>query len=158
MIIQAQEPIPTILYLDDDGANRQAFVTAFRRSNRVFTAPDLASAWDLLAKEKVHIVIADQRMPGIQGSEVLGMIKERYPAIRRMLMTGYSDIQAVIDAINRGGVSHYLSKPWNPEQVMQAIAEAFMDYKRDQDRHDYTQSLIEANRQLEFALRQRLLS
>ncbi|MCB0763474.1 MAG: response regulator [Flavobacteriales bacterium] len=158
MKIQPQEPIPTILYLDDDGANRQAFVSAFRRSNRVFTAADLAGAWETLASEQVHIVIVDQRMPGIQGSEVLGLIKERYPAVRRMLMTGYSDIQAVIDAINRGGVSHYLSKPWNPEQVGQAIATAFADYRRDQDRNEYTQSLIDANRQLEFALRQRLLS
>lgn len=153
-----ERKLPTVLYIDDDTANRQAFAAAFRHDIRVLTCEDITDAWAILDRETIHVVIADQRMPGLTGSQVLHLVKERYPEVRRMLMTGYSDIQAVIDAINLGGVSHYLTKPWDHSRVVQAVERAHHEFEQDAERSDFTQRLVEANRQLEFALRQRLLS
>lgn len=158
MRITVPREIPTVLYLDDDAANRQAFVAAFRRELRIFTCGDITECWELLDREQVHVMIADQRMPGLPGSEILKLVKERHPSVRRMLMTGYADIQAVIDAINLGGVSHYLSKPWDEARVLAAVELAHAEYLKELERVDHTQRLMDANRQLEFALRQRLLS
>jgi response regulator RpfG family c-di-GMP phosphodiesterase len=150
--------VPTVIYLDDDAANRQAFMSSFRKEMRILLAADTQQLWQLLAKEEVHVFIADQRLPGMQGSEVLRQVREKHPLVQRMIMTGYSDIQAVIDAINHGGVSQYLHKPWDHEQVIFCVRKAFLEYMKERERNDQTQRLMDANQQLEFALRQRLLS
>ncbi|MBL8003429.1 MAG: response regulator [Flavobacteriales bacterium] len=152
------QPQPVVLYVDDDASNRQAFQAAFRRQFVVRTATGLEEAWAWLGRGGIDVLITDQRMPGISGSELLALVRERYPQVKRMLMTGYADVQAVIDAVNRGGVSHYLSKPWDPAEVMQAVAKAHGDLRREREHVAFTEQLVESNRQLEFALRQRLLS
>lgn len=125
---------------------------------RVLLAADLKQAWEQLATHDVHVVIADQRMPGTPGSRMLGMIRERYPTIKRMLITGYSDIEAVIEAINDGGVTRYIAKPWDQEELTTAMKGAYDEFKAEEERVAYTERLILANQQLEFALRQYLLS
>lgn len=156
--LERTEALPCVLFVDDDAGNRQAFSSTFRRSVNVLLAADIKEAWEHLATHHVHVVIADQRMPGTPGSRMLALVRERYPSVRRMLITGYSDLEAIIEAINQGGVSHYIAKPWDPEQLTKAMHEAFEEVKAEEERAAYTQRLIEANRQLEFALRQRLLS
>jgi len=154
------EPLaqPVVLYVDDDAANRQAFQAAFRRHFVVRTADGLEDAWCWLGRGGIDILITGQRTPGITGSELLHLVRERYPAVKRMLMTGFADVRAVIDAVNRGGVVHYLSKPWDPAEVLAAVAQAHADLRRERDQAAFTEQLVESNRQLEFALRQRLLS
>lgn len=149
---------PCVLFVDDDAGNRQAFLAAFRRSFDVLLARDLQEAWEQLALRHIHVVIADQRMPGTPGSRLLSMIRERYPKIRRMLITGYSDIEAIIEAVNEGGVSRYIAKPWDVDELMKAMQQAFDEVRVEEERQAYTERLLAANRQLEFALRQRLLS
>lgn len=149
---------PCVLFVDDDAGNRQAFSTTFRRDMDVLVARDLKEVWELLATNHVHIVIADQRMPGTPGSRVLSMVRERYPSIRRMIITGYADIDAVIDAVNEGGVSRYIAKPWNVTELTAAMKKAFADVQAEEERKAYMERLLQANQQLEFALRQRLLS
>lgn len=124
----------------------------------VLLARDMKEAWEHLAGNHVHVVIADQRMPGTPGSRMLGLIRERYPTIRRMLITGYSDIQAIIEAVNEGGVSRYIAKPWDPEELTRAMRKAYDEVKAEEANKAYVERLLEANKQLEFALRQRLLS
>src|SRR5262245_4793759 len=109
-----QPLMPAVLYVDDEEGNRQAFASAFRRSFRVFTAATFQEAWDILSKQEIHVLLSDQRMPGFSGTELLARVKERFPAVRRMLVTGYSDLQAVVDAINHCGVLRYITKPWDP--------------------------------------------
>ena len=149
---------PCVLFVDDDAGNRQAFLATFRRAVDVLLAKDVKEAWEHLAAHHVHVVIADQRMPGTPGSRMLAQIRDRYPAIRRMLITGYADIEAIIEAINDGGVSRYITKPWDHDELVRAMRLAFDDLRAEEERVAYTQRLIEANQQLEFALRQRLLS
>ncbi|HQW04359.1 MAG: response regulator [Flavobacteriales bacterium] len=149
---------PCVLFVDDDAGNRQAFQTTFRRSFDVLLARDLNEAWEHLATNHVHVVIADQRMPYTTGSQLLTLIRGRYPQIRRMLITGYADIEAIIEAVNLGGVSRYIAKPWNEAELTSAMHQAFDEVKAEEDQKAYTERLVTANRQLEFALRQRLIS
>lgn len=156
--LQASPLTPCVLYVDDEASNLQAFMAAFRKNFKVLLANSLQEAWELLGKHDVHVVMADQRMPGTPGTELLSLVRDRYPRIRRMLVSGYSDIQAVIDAINDGGVMRYISKPWQPDQVLTAVQSAFTELRSERDKDEYTARLTEANSQLEFALRQALLS
>ncbi|MFN3874442.1 MAG: response regulator [Flavobacteriales bacterium] len=157
---QSQQPFgqPVVLFVDDDAGNRQAFHAAFRHRMHVLLAASAQEALDLLASHKVHVLVADQRMPAASGSELLALVKARHPLVRRMLVTAYSDLEAIIDAVNNGGVSRYFAKPWVNDQLASAVEEAYAEFKREEEREAYTKRLEEANRQLEFALRQRLLS
>lgn len=158
----ARDPLPelrpTVLFVDDDAGNRQAFRAAFRDNMVVLVAADLKEAWELLQANRVHVVIADQRMPNTTGSELLALVKDAFPAIRRMLVTGYADLEAIIEAVNNGGVTKYFAKPWVSDQLVHAVNQAFAEYQAEEDRLSYTRRLEDANKQLEFALRQRLLS
>lgn len=153
-----QEALPVVLFVDDDASNRQAFHSAFRHQMVVLLAADYKEAMMHLNARRVHVLIADQRMHGLNGSELLAIVKERFPEVRRMLITAYSDLEAVIDAVNNGGVSKYFSKPWVASQLVRAVDDAYNAYKSDEEKEAYTRRLEESNRQLEFALRQRLLS
>jgi len=149
---------PCVLFVDDDAGNRQAFLATFRREMDVLLAKDMKEVWEHLATSQVHVVIADQRMPGTPGSQMLALVRERYPSIKRMLITGYSDLEAIIDAVNKAGVSHYSAKPWNADELAGAVRQAYEEVRAEEERSAYTERLITANQQLEFALRQRLLS
>src|ERR1039457_592901 len=71
--------------------------------------------------DNVGLIVSDQRMPGMNGSEFLGRSQEYFPHAQRILLTGYSDINATIEAINKGGAGRYLSKPWDDDDLIQAI-------------------------------------
>lgn len=152
------QPKPSVVFVDDDAGNRQAFKSTFRGSMEVFTAATIEEVWSLLGSRVVHVVIADQRMPGTRGSELLAQVKERFPQVRRMLVTAYADLEAIIEAVNNGGVTKYFAKPWVSEQIVNAVHQAYTEVTSEAEKMDYTKRLEEANRQLEFALRQRLLS
>lgn len=150
--------LPCVLFIDDDAANRQAFQAAFRKEFKVLLAQDATEAWSLMDTNRVHVLISDQRMPGIAGNELLSMVRERFPSVRRMLVTAYADLEAVVDALNNGGVSYYFQKPWDPDEVRRVVFRAFADFRHEEDRSALTEKLIATNKQLEFALRQRLIS
>lgn len=161
MNIESRSSTPTkpcVVYLDDEAGNRQAFEAAFRKEFCVLLASNLGELWTLLAQHQVHVLIADQRMPGTPGSQVLGLVRERYPQVRRMLVTAYADLQALIDALNSGGACYYIQKPWEVDVVRAAVAKAMAEIQADEERTRYTERLLVSNQQLEFALRQRLLS
>lgn len=159
-LAQGIQPVdqPVVLFVDDDAGNRQAFSAAFRHHMQVMVAADLHEAWIILSSHKVHVVIADQRMPGTTGSELLTLVKERYPHVRRMLVTAYADLEAIIDAVNNGGVTKYFAKPWVHDHLVKAVHEVFAQIRAEAEQAAYTERLLQANQQLEFALRQRLLS
>ncbi len=151
-------PKPTVLYIDDQRDNRVVFKATFRDAFNVLAVNGLEEALAYLESREVHVVISDQRMPGLAGSEVLCRIKERFPRVRRMLITAYADLQALVDALNQAGVCHYIHKPWDTGDVLKAVNAAWQDYQEEEERIAYAEKLLESNRQLEFALRQALLS
>lgn len=121
---QATERIK-VLYLDDEEGNLLAFRASFRREFEVHTAVSPAAALAWLEKNTAHVVISDQRMPGTTGAEFLGMVRSRWPNTVRLLLTGYSDLQAVVDAINIGGIHAYITKPWDPMDLKLRIEQAY---------------------------------
>lgn len=147
-----------ILYVDDEENNLQAFKASFRRDYKVFIAISAQEARDFLKTEMVDIIITDQRMPEETGVDFLASIIPLYPDPIRILLTGYTDIQAVIDAINKGQVYHYLTKPWEEDYLRTVIKNAFEIYALRKENKKLTEDLIKSNDQLEFLLRQNLLS
>ncbi|MCE7054857.1 response regulator [Algoriphagus sp. AGSA1] len=147
-----------ILYVDDEDNNLQAFKATFRREYKIFLAINAQDGRAILDQEEIDIIITDQRMPEETGVEFLESIIPTYPGPIRILLTGYTDIQAVIDAINKGQVYHYLTKPWEEDYLRTVIRNAFEIYQLRRENEKLTQALIKSNEQLEFLLRQNLLS
>ena len=110
-----------VLLVDDEPANGRAVRRALAEQCRVLTAESGADALALMAQEPVAVVIADQRMPGMSGAEFLGETVVRYPRVIRIVLTGYTDVDTVLEAINRGHVYHFLTKPWEPRELRQVV-------------------------------------
>ena len=121
-----------ILYVDDEPQNLLTFKAAFRRDYEVLTSNTANEAMDVLQNNDVEIIIADQRMPLMTGVEFLTKVKIRFPNSIRMILTGYSDIEAVIKSINEGEVYRFLTKPWNKEELKMIIDSAVQFQKLEQ--------------------------
>ena len=106
-----------VLYIDDEENNLSAFKAAFRRLYKITTSISANEAKKILKNESFDIIISDQRMPNMTGVELLEFVRKSYPDPIRILLTGYSDIDAVIDAINRGEVYRYVTKPYNNDEM-----------------------------------------
>jgi response regulator RpfG family c-di-GMP phosphodiesterase len=147
-----------ILYVDDEVNNLTSFKAMFRVKYHVFTAISADDAMKILETTPIEIIVTDQRMPNMTGVEFLEKVLEKYPEPMRILLTGYSDMNAVIDAVNKGKIFHYLSKPWNEEELDMTIQRAYDVYKQAEDMKELSEKLVVSNDQLEFLLRQKLLS
>jgi len=147
-----------ILYIDDEQNNLISFKATFRIKYNVFTAISGEEAKKVLGANMIDIIITDQRMPNMTGVEFLESILDQYPDPMRILLTGYADMNAVIDAINKGKIFHYLTKPWNEEELDMTIKRAYDVYRLKMDEKELTEKLGVTNEQLEFLLRQQLLS
>lgn len=157
MINSPEEKIK-ILYVDDEKNNLHAFKATFRRDYEIFLALSADEGREILRSEDVHIIITDQRMPDETGVDFLSSIIPINPDPIRILLTGYTDIQAVIDAINKGQIYHYLTKPWEEEYMRNVIQNAYEVYQLRLENRQLTTDLHDINSQLEFVLRQNLLS
>lgn len=113
-----------VLYIDDEDNNLNSFKASLRRDFKVVTAQSAAEGLQIAAEQELHVVIADIRMPGMDGIEFFEKLMKINPEAVRILLTGYSDIASVIDAINRGQVYRFIDKPWNIETVKNAIVNA----------------------------------
>jgi response regulator RpfG family c-di-GMP phosphodiesterase len=147
-----------ILYVDDEMNNLVSFKATFRLKYNIFTALGGEEAIKILDANEMHVIITDQRMPGMTGVEFLEKIIDKHPDPMRILLTGYADLNAVIDAVNKGKIFHYLSKPWNEEELENTILRAFEIYSKRKEEQQITDKLAVSNDQLEFLLRQKLLS
>jgi response regulator RpfG family c-di-GMP phosphodiesterase len=148
----------TILYVDDEMNNLISFKAVFRIKYHVLTAISGEEATKILRNNTVNIIITDQRMPQMTGVEFLESILNEFPDPIRILLTGYADMNAVIDAVNKGKIFHYLTKPWNEEELDMTITRAYDVYKQKIEEREMTNKLSLSNEQLEFLLRQKLLS
>jgi len=148
----------TILYVDDEENNLFSFKATFRIKYNVLTALSGDGALAILEKNLVHIIVTDQRMPGMTGVEFLEKVLEKYPDPMRILLTGYADMDAVVDAVNKGKIFHYLAKPWNEEELDLTIQSAYAKYQERLQLKETNAKLEVSNEQLEFLLRQKLLS
>ncbi|MNK21489.1 Hydrogenase transcriptional regulatory protein hupR1 [compost metagenome] len=148
----------SILYVDDEENNLFSFKATFRLKYKVFTAISGADAIHIVKNNQIHIIITDQRMPEMTGVEFLEEIIKINAAPMRILLTGYTDMAAVVDAVNKGKIFHYLNKPWSEEELDQTIQRAYDVYAERQKIVETNSQLETSNDQLEFLLRQKLLS
>lgn len=123
-----------ILYVDDERQNLVSFKASFRHHYQVSIAQGGEEALQKLDENPaISLIISDQRMPGMSGVEFLERAQEKYPKPIRMVMTGYSDIEAVVQAINKGKVYYYISKPWNLDELKMIIDKALEAYYLQQE-------------------------
>ncbi|MDB5025857.1 MAG: response regulator [Mucilaginibacter sp.] len=147
-----------ILYVDDEENNLFSFKATFRIKYQVLTALSGDKALEILAAKPVHLIITDQRMPEMTGVEFLEKVIEKYPDPIRILLTGYADMGAVVDAVNKGKIFHYITKPWNEQELDLTITKAYEKYIEKAQLKEMNEKLEGSNDQLEFLLRQKLLS
>jgi len=148
----------SILYVDDEVNNLNSFKAAFRRDFNVLTVTSGKEGLEVLKTNRVHVIITDQRMPEMTGVDFLIEVLKEYTDPIRILLTGYSDITAVIDAVNKGHIYYYLNKPWDEQQLRIIIKNAYEIFSLREKNRDLLEKLIDANNQLEFLLRQKLIS
>jgi len=147
-----------VLYVDDEISNLSAFKASYRRVYNVHIAGSAEEGISILENNDIEIILTDQRMPEMTGVEFLQSVITTHPNPIRILVTGYSDISAVIDAVNKGQIYKYISKPWDNDYLRMTIDKAYEVYRLRVENKELTESLIQANKQLEFMLRQKLIS
>ena len=130
-----------VLYIDDEDNNLNSFKASLRKDFHIITAIDAEEGLKIAESEELHVVIADQRMPGLTGVEFFEKLMKVNPDPVRILLTGYSDIASVIDAINKGEVYRFIDKPWNLEQIKNAIKNAAEIYLTKRELKDKNERL-----------------
>jgi response regulator RpfG family c-di-GMP phosphodiesterase len=120
----------TLLIVDDEPDVCDSVHDLLRREFRVLKAHSGQEGFRLMQEEEVHIIMTDQRMPQVSGVELLTKVKARNPQAVRMLFTGYADLESIIAAINQGHVYQFLKKPWQPEELVEAVRQASVEYER----------------------------
>ena len=117
--------VGTVLFVDDEPNILNALKRLFRPTGlRVLTAPDGPTGLDLLAAEAVDVVVSDMRMPQMDGATFLKTVRERHPQIERILLTGFADMESTVSAVNEGGISRYMNKPWQDHDILTAVKDA----------------------------------
>jgi adenylate cyclase len=111
----------SILYLDDEEHNLAVFRAAFRRHFKIYTAVSARDAVKMLRENDIPIIITDQRMPEMMGVQFLEAIIPEFPDTVRMILTGFSDVDSIIKAINTGHVYRYITKPWDENELLMTL-------------------------------------
>ena len=123
-LIQAVDARPTLLFVDDEERILRSLRMLFAADFRVLVATSGYDALEILKREKIHALVSDQRMPLMTGVDLLRQAREVAPNTMRLLLTGYSDIEAIIGSINDGEVFRYINKPWNVDEIRAIVSEA----------------------------------
>lgn len=112
---------PVVLYVDDVETNLMLFKASFEKDYTILLASSGSGALEMLEEQQVHVLVADQKMPGISGNELLAIVAEKYPDIMRFMITAYTDYDTVVDAINKGQLYGFFNKPYKIDEVRRAI-------------------------------------
>ncbi len=139
-----------VLLLLDDEANILSSLTRVLRGENytLLRASNAEDAFKLLATHRVGVVLSDQRMQGMSGTEFLRRTKQLYPETVRMILSGYAELKSVTDAINEGSVYKFLIKPWDDAQLRDNIQEAFRYYELTRENERLAYEVIKANEAL----------
>lgn len=149
-VIEAETPVTGHLLLVDDEVN---ILSALRRLFRpqgytIHTAESGAAGLAILEAEPIDLVISDMRMPHMSGAEFLAQVAERWPAVTRILLTGHADLSSTVDAINRGHIYGYFSKPWEDNEIRLAVQHAIEQKRLREERDGLLQLTHRQNEEL----------
>lgn len=119
-----------VLFIDDEINVLKSILRAFSNEKiNVRLASNPQDAFDIIRNEKIAVVVSDNMMPGITGIDLLSQIRERFPDTIRIMMSGYTDPNTTLDAINFGGVYKFIVKPWNNEDLVSIVKDALVCHK-----------------------------
>lgn len=149
------EPRCQVLVIDDEAEVLNTLNRQLRREFDTFLAHNTREALSILRDRPIQVVISDERMPGMTGSEFFSQIQQQYPEAIRLLLTGYADLQAVIQAINQGHIYRYITKPWDATEIRTIVRDAYQRYQMTARNQRLLEALQEANDQLEQRVRER---
>jgi EAL domain-containing protein (putative c-di-GMP-specific phosphodiesterase class I)/FixJ family two-component response regulator len=120
-----------LLVVDDEVGILKAIKRSFSYTKyQVFTANSAEECMKVLEEHDVHVVLSDFRMPDIDGGTLIKNVKQQYPDIVSMILTGYADFDAAVDVMNSGAAYKFLSKPWNNQQLIEEVVQAFNEYQK----------------------------
>ncbi len=152
-----------VLFIDDEANILKALQRLLRNEPcRVLTASRGSEALEMLERERPQVVVSDQRMPEISGVDLLQAVRQRHPDVVRILLTGYTEMNVAVEAINRGEIFRLVTKPWNDEELKATLRQAFDTYdlkgeirRLNQVTREQNLKLQELNRDLEFTVQER---
>ena len=142
-----------VLYVDDELENLNSFKACFRRDFNVILSSSALEARSILESTDIHVLVTDQRMPGTTGVVLLSESVKLYPNVSRILLTGYADFEALVEAINIGRIFKYLEKPWDEEKLKSCILEAHKICLLKRDKDLFIKKLKLTNTELELSLK-----
>ncbi|MFP4474506.1 MAG: response regulator [Desulfatibacillaceae bacterium] len=123
---------PTILFVDDEVGILSALKRVLRKENfRVLLANSGEHALEILEKEEVQVVVSDQRMPGMNGTELMAVVKRRHPDAVRIILSGYTEVDSITESVNKGNIYKFFLKPWNDEALKTEIHAALEQWRRN---------------------------
>lgn len=137
---------PDILYVDDELDNLAVFQANFEDAFRVLCVPSSQEALRVLESTPVPVVVADQRMPGMSGVELFEILRQNHPHTKRIILTGYIDPSAMLDAINKGQAFYFLTKPWQREHLMTVLIRALEAHRLELANSTLTSQLVASQR------------
>ena len=120
----------SVLLVDDEPDILFSLAGLLRQEFELFTAESARAALKILEERPIDVVMTDQRMPEMTGVELLGRVKARHPDTIRIIFTGYADIKAVVEGINTGGLYRYVTKPWDPDDLIALLHHAAEQHER----------------------------
>ena len=135
----------SILYVDDEVSNLRIFKNTFRREYNVFIAESAKAGMEILDNEDIDIVLSDQRMPEMTGVEFLQHALKTHPKLNRILITGFTDFNALQSAINEAKIFQYLQKPWSETDLRETIEAALNVYILEKKNKELSEKVILSN-------------
>jgi signal transduction histidine kinase len=153
----SSEKLETLLVVDDEEAITSSIADMFRGRYQVLTAQSAEEALAQFKTSDIAVVISDQRMPRMNGSELLSLIASSTPEATRIMLTGYSDMEAVVSAVNEGKIYSYMTKPWGTGEMETTVDHAFEHHALLKEKRELVERLREANASLEEKVKIRTL-
>lgn len=142
----------SILIVDDEKDNLEALNRLLRSDYKITATTSPFDALKLIQKNEYSVVISDQRMPEMTGVDLFEKAKRFRPDTMRVLLTGYTDIDSVVEAINRGNIYRYIAKPWDPEDLKLTLRQADEAHQLRRALESQNEALESANEELKLAL------
>ncbi|MBS4098597.1 MAG: sigma-54-dependent Fis family transcriptional regulator [Sulfuricella sp.] len=125
--------LPAVLIVDDEIRSQESLRRTLEEEFEVFTASGAGDAATILEQEFIHVILCDQRMPGVSGVEFLKTVREQWPDIVRIIISGYTETEDIIAGINNAGIYQYITKPWRPESLLLNVRAAAQLFRLQQE-------------------------
>ncbi|MDH5258514.1 MAG: response regulator [Gammaproteobacteria bacterium] len=147
--MKTELPQRNILLVDDEENITRSLVRLLRQDDyRIYTAKGGEAGLEILKQHKIGVILSDQRMPEMSGTDFLRKVRELYPGTIRIVLSGYTDLKTITDAINEGEIYKFLTKPWDDSLLRANIADAFKQYELESENEMLWKKLEKANAEL----------